>query len=44
MLQAPDIKSMLKAEFYASKNILVKKHVLKMYEQLNHPELQKINN
>jgi hypothetical protein len=37
MLNPTDIKSMLKAGFYASANPLVKRDVLNMYSQLNRP-------
>jgi hypothetical protein len=32
-----DLKSLLKAEFYSSNNILVKRDILKMYHSLSHP-------
>lgn len=38
VLRPSSIKDMLKAGFYSSKNILVKRDILKVYEEITHPK------
>ena len=33
-----DLKGLLKAEFYSSHNLVVKRDILKMYQALAHPD------
>lgn len=37
VLRPSSLKEMLKAGFYSTKNILVKRDILKVYEEITHP-------